>query len=221
MHVNKVKFERKSSLVLKINKLILKQKYWQEINTYRSRLLLGAFPDSSSSMIGWLAALQNLNVDFAHVLFIYICVKGRTVQTRSYNLTAQVLQTSQVSRASLYLIHPVASLTASNLAMMFEHIYGVASFIVMLIVLLCVFNKMSLALTATCREHRAFLLESATREEEERVNRRLRELEAERRRNTEEERPIGFARPRLPVQHDERRCLGVSITFINSFYDWL
>ena len=222
MRVNKVKFERKSSLVFKVNKLVLKQKYWQEINTYRSRLRLGAFPDSSSSMIGWLAALQNLNVDFAHVLFIYICVKGRTAQTRSYNLTAQVQQTSQVSRASLYLIHPVASLTASNLAMMFEHIYGVASFIVMLIVriLLCVF-KMSLALTATCREHIAFLLESATREEEERVNRRLRELEAERRRDTEEERPIGFARPRLPVQHDERRCLGVSITFINSFYDWL
>ena len=154
MRVNKVKFERKSSLVLKVNKLVLKQRYWQEINTYRSRLRLGAFPDSSSSMIGWLAALQNLNVDFAHVLFIYIYVKRRTAQTRSYNLTAQVQQTSQVSRASLYLIHPVASLTARNIAMMFEHIYGVASFILMLIVriLLCVF-KMSLALTATCREH--------------------------------------------------------------------
>ena len=67
-------------------------------------------------------------------------------------------------RLSLYLIHPVATLTARNIAMMFEHIYGVASFIVMLIVLLCVF-KMYLALTATCREHRAFLVESATREE--------------------------------------------------------
>ena len=53
--------------------------------------------------------------------------------------------------------------------MMFEHIYGVASFIVMLILLLCVF-KMFLALTATCREHRAFLLESAIREEQQRVN---------------------------------------------------
>ena len=101
--------------------------------------------------------------------------------------------------------------------MIFEHIYGVASFIVMLIVLLCVF-QMYLALTATCRNHRAFLLESATREEQERVNRARRELDADRRNNAEEERPRGFAR-RLPVQHDERPCLGVSIRFINSFYD--
>ena len=141
-----------------------------------------------------------------------------TRETRNYNLTSQVLQASQVSRAKLYLIHPVASLTARNIAMIFEHIYGVASFIVMLIVLLCVF-KMYLALTATCREHRAFLLESATREEQRRVNRGRRELEADRRRNGEDERPRGFARRRLPVQLDERRCLGVSIRFINSFYD--
>ena len=100
--------------------------------------------------------------------------------------------------------------------MILEHIYGVASFIVMLIVLLCVF-KMYLALTATCREHRAFLLESATREEQQRVNRRQRELEADRRSNVEEERPRGFARRRLPVQHDERRSPGVSIRFIHSF----
>ena len=104
------------------------------------------------------------------------------------------------------------------IAMMFEHIYGVASFIVMIIVLLCVF-KMYLALTATCREHRAFLLESATKEEQQRVNRGQRELEADRRSNAEEERPREFARRRLPVQHDERRCLGVSIRLINSFYD--
>ena len=102
--------------------------------------------------------------------------------------------------------------------MMFEHIYGVASFIVMLIVLLCVF-KMYLALTATCREHRPFLLESATREEQQRLNRGQRELEADRRSNAEEERPRRFERRRLPVQHDERRCLGVSIRFIKSFYD--
>ena len=104
------------------------------------------------------------------------------------------------------------------IAMMFEHIYGVASFIVMIIVLLCVF-KMYLALTATCREHRAFLLESATKEEQQRVNRGQRELEADRRSNAEEERPREFARRRLPVQHDERRCLGVSIRLINSFYN--
>ena len=103
--------------------------------------------------------------------------------------------------------------------MMFEHIYGVASFIIYLIVVLCVF-KMYLALTATYREHRAFLLESATREEQQRVNRGQRELEADRRSNAEEERPREFARRRLPVQHDERRCLGVSILRLNNyFYD--
>ena len=97
--------------------------------------------------------------------------------------------------------------------MIFELIHGVVSFIVMLIVLLCVF-KMYLALTATCREHRAFHLESATREEQERVNRGQRELEADRRSNAEEERPREFARRRLPVQHDERWCFGVIIRFI-------
>ena len=103
--------------------------------------------------------------------------------------------------------------------MMFEHIYGVASFLVMLIVLLCVF-KMYLALTATCREHRAFLVDSATREEQQRVNRAQRlEIEGDRRSNAEEGIPRRFERRRLPVQHDERRCLGVSIRLINSFYD--
>ena len=109
--------------------------------------------------------------------------------------------------------------------MMFELFYGVASFIVIVIlimiviVLLCVF-KLYLALTATCREHRAFLLESATREEQERFSRGQRELEADRRNNAEEDRPREFARRRLPVQHDERRCLGVSILRLNnSFYD--
>ena len=109
--------------------------------------------------------------------------------------------------------------------MMFELFYGVASFIVIVIlikiviVLLCVF-KLYLALTATCREHRAFLLESATREEQERFSRGQRELEADRRNNAEEDRPREFARRRLPVQHDERRCPGVSILRLNnSFYD--
>ena len=103
------------------------------------------------------------------------------------------------------------------IAMMFEPIYGVASFIEMLIVLLCVF-KMYLALTATCREHRAFLLESATREEQQEVNRGQRELEADRRSKAEEERPREFTRRRFPVQHDEGRCLRVSILrLINAF----
>ena len=80
---------------------------------------------------------------------------------------------------------------------------------------------MYLALTATCREHRAFLLESATSEDQERVNKVRREIEADRRRIAEEERPRRFERRRLPVQHDERRSLRVSIIFINSSYDLL
>ena len=106
----------------------------------------------------------------------------------------------------------------ADIAVMLEHVYGAALFILMLIVRLCVF-KMYLALTATCREHRAFLLENATREEQQSLNRGQRELEADRRNSAEEERPRRFERRRLPVQHDERRCLGVSIGFINSFYD--
>ena len=108
-------------------------------------------------------------------------------------------------------------LQVTKSSMMFEHIYGVASFIVMLVALFCVFI-MHLALTAICRVHWAFLLESATREEQERVNRGQREFEADRRSNAEEGRPRRFARRRLPVQHDERQYLGVSIRFVNSFF---
>ena len=131
-----------------------------------------------------------------------------------------LIKTSQFSRASLYLIHPAALLTARNIAVVLEHVYGAALFILMLIVLLCLL-KIYLAVTATCCEHRAFLLESTTREEQQRLNRGQRELEADRRSSAEEERPRRFERRRLPVQHDERRCLGVSIRFIKSFYDWL
>ena len=124
-----------------------------------------------------------------------------------------VLQTSQVTHTSKFICFiPLLHWPPRKSAMMFDHIYGVASFIVMLVALLCVF-KMYLALTATCRVHRAFLLESATREEKERVNRGQRELEADRRSNAEEERPRRFARLRLPVEHDERRSVGVSIIF--------
>ena len=111
-------------------------------------------------------------------------------------------------------------LQVTKSSMMFEHIYGVASFIVMLVALFCVFI-MHLALTATCRVHWAFLLESATREEQERVNRGQREFQADRRSNAEEGRPRRFARRRLPVQHDERQYLGVSIRFVNSFFFFL
>ena len=150
--------------------------------------------------------------------FVYVLV---TAWFLSITFVSQVLiKTSQFSRASLHLIHPAALLTARNIAVVLEHVYGAALFILMLIVLLCLF-KIYLAVTATCCEHRAFLLESTTREEQERLNRVQRELEADRRSSAEEQRPRRFERRRLPVQHDERRCLGVSIRFIKSFYDWL
>ena len=73
-----------------------------------------------------------------------------------------VLQTSQVTRHTSKFISFISLLhwPPRKSAMMFDHIYGVASLIVMLVALLCLF-KMYLALTATCREHRAFLLERA------------------------------------------------------------
>ena len=156
-------------------------------------------------LIGWLAGLQ-MYVDFAHVLVEYrwLCSDGRDKKLKSWPLKHNKHCFTDRQEHSNDV----------------EHIYSVASFIVILIVLLCVF-KMYLALTATCREHRAFLLESATREEQQRVNRGQRELEADRRSNAEEERPRELARRRLPVQHDERPSLGVRIRFINSFYDWL
>ena len=132
-----------------------------------------------------------------------------------------VLQTSQVTHTSKFISFiPLLHWPPRKSAMMFDHIYGVASFIVMLVALLCVF-KMYLALTATCREHRAFLLERATREEQERVNKVRREIQVDRGSNAEEERPRRFERRHLPVQHDERRSLRVSIIFINSSYDLL
>ena len=161
-------------------------------------------------MAGWL----RVSVGFPYVLVQYtrtpwITRQGATIGPLKYYKQAKFLE--QVYITFIPLLH------GPSIAMMFELIYGVASFIVivivMLIVLLCVFI-MYLALTATLREHRAFLLESAIREKQQRVNRGQRELEADRRSNAEEERPREFARRRLPVQHDERRCLGVSIRFI-------
>ena len=58
-------------------------------------------------MIGWLA--QGLCWIPLRVSSIY--THAMDYETRSYNRTSQVLQTSQVSRASLYHIHPVASRT--------------------------------------------------------------------------------------------------------------
>ena len=170
----------------------------------------------TSCMIGWLAGLC-----WFRSCASWIYLRKRQDCTDKELQSDRSRTTNKPSFWSKFISHSsVPSLTASNIAVMFEHIYGVASFIVMVIVLLCVF-KMYLALTATCREHRAFLLESVTREEQQRVNRGQRELEADIRRNAEEEGPRRFARRRRPVQHDERRCLGVSIRFIHSFYDWL
>ena len=158
-------------------------------------------------MIGWLAPVS---VDFPHVLVEYVPhgLEDKELQSVLSNTT------NKPSFSSKVISHSSRCFTDRQ-----EHSNDVRAYLwrrliyLMLIVLLCVF-KMYLALTATCREHRAFLLESATRDEQERINRGQRELEADRRNNAEEERPRRFARRRLPVQHDERRCLGVSIRIL-------
>ena len=70
--------------------------------------------------------------------------------------------------------------------MTFELIFSVASVTLMVFVLIFVI-RMYLVLTAIRHE-------DAEREEQERFNRAQRELEADRRNHTEEERPRGFAR---------------------------
>ena len=70
--------------------------------------------------------------------------------------------------------------------MTFELIFSVASLTLMVFVMIFVI-KMYLVLTAIRRE-------DAEREEQEGFNRAQRELEADRRNHTEEERPRGFAR---------------------------
>ena len=125
-----------------------------------------------------------------------------------------MLQTGPKLSSSNFLSHSSPCFTDQEhiIAMTFELVFSIASVTLMVVVLFFVV-KMYLVLTGTHRE-------DAEREEQERFNRGQREREEDRR-NHAEERPRGFARRRLPVQHDERRCLGVSIRFINSFYDGL
>ena len=120
-----------------------------------------------------------------------------------------MLQTGQKLSSSNFLSHSSPCFTDQEhiIAMTFELVFSIASVTLMVVVLIFVV-KMYLVLTGTHRE-------DAEREEQERFNRGQREREEDRRNHA------GFARRRLPVQHDERRCLGVSIRFINSFYDGL
>ena len=106
---------------------------WPEGLEYLKTRTHRAFQDSLSSMIGLLAGTytpsdEKMTSD-----------DPSTINKPSYS-------DKQVDISS-----PPASLTSKNTsAMMLEHIYGVALFIVMRVALLCVF-KMYLALTATCR----------------------------------------------------------------------
>ena len=108
---------------------------WPEGLEYLKTRIHRAFQDSLSSMIGLLAGTytpsdEKMTSD-----------DPSTINKPSYS-------DKQVDISSP---PPPASLTSKNTsAMMFEHIYGVALFIVMRVALLCVF-KMYLALTATCR----------------------------------------------------------------------
>ena len=75
--------------------------------------------------------------------------------------------------------------------------------------------KIYLALTSTCSGSKPFSVESAKNENQERAIKEQRELEAGIPwNNTGAERTGEFGHQRVPVQHDERQCLGVSTRFI-------
>lgn len=93
-----------------------------------------------------------------------------------------------------------------------ELMFSIASFIVMLVVLFCVI-KMYLDLAAAFNGRRVFPLEVAEMEEQLRVNREQRELEAQRRNNiiyqimpqyVGTDRQGGYVRRICPEEHDEQ-----------------
>lgn len=93
-----------------------------------------------------------------------------------------------------------------------ELMFSIASFIVMLVVLFCVI-KMYLDLAAAFNGRRAFPLEVAEMEEQLRVNREQRELDAHRRNNiiyqimpryVGTDRQGGYVRRIFPEEHDEQ-----------------
>ena len=101
--------------------------------------------------------------------------------------------------------------------MTLELSFCIASCTVLLVVMFFVI-KIYLAFTSTCGESKPFSLEGAGRKNQERVIRKQRDLEAGIPWNNEGAGRTGeLRRQRVPVEHDERLCPGVSIR--NLFYD--
>ena len=93
--------------------------------------------------------------------------------------------------------------------MTLELFFSIASFIILLVVM-CFVIKIYLALTSTCRGSKPFSVESTKRENQEKAIKEQRELEAGIPwNNTGADRTGEFGHQRVPVQHDERQCLGV------------
>ena len=95
--------------------------------------------------------------------------------------------------------------------MTLELSFGIASFTILLVVMFFVI-KIYLAFTSTCGGSKPSSLEGAERENQERVIREQRDPEAGIPWNNKGAGRTGeLGRQRVPVEHDERLCLGVSI----------
>ena len=95
--------------------------------------------------------------------------------------------------------------------MTLELSFGIASFTILLVVMFFVI-KIYLAFTSTCGGSKPFSLEAAERENQERVIREQRDPEAGIPWNNKGAGRTGeLGRQRVPVEHDERLCPGVSI----------
>ena len=96
--------------------------------------------------------------------------------------------------------------------MTLELSFGIASFSILLVVMFFVI-KIYLAFTSTCGGSKPFSLEGAEMENQKRVIREQRDLEAGIPWNNEGAGRTGeLGRQRVPpVEHDERLCPGVSI----------
>ena len=95
--------------------------------------------------------------------------------------------------------------------MTLELSFGIASFTILLIVMFFVI-KIYLAFTSTCGGSKPFSLEGAEMENQKRLIREPRDLEAGIPWNNEGAGRTGeLKRQRVPVEHDERLCPGVSV----------
>ncbi|CAH3177397.1 unnamed protein product [Porites lobata] len=93
--------------------------------------------------------------------------------------------------------------------MTLELSFGIASFTILLVVMSFVI-KIYLAFTSTCGGSKPFSLEGAERENQERVIREPRDLEAGIPWNNDGAGRTGeLKRQRVPVEHDERLCPGM------------